>query len=201
MARAIKDYNSVNWGELFYYDPSSKTGLCWKIDRFGGKAHGRRVATRGSPAGSIMTRNNKQYATISCNGTNWFAHRVIWILFNGYLDKELVCDHLDGDSLNNNIDNIRVVSQKTNNRNTKMRKDNSTSICGVKFTTARNHKGGMYTYATASWYPEANVSKCKHFSVEKYGLLPAFALACKHRQQQITSLNSNNYGYSDTHGK
>lgn len=201
MSRAIKDYNGVDWGSLFYYDPSVPTGLRWKEDRY---TRTGRIRARGcDPAGTIHTDNSKNYqsCTVSHNGTNWFSARVVWILHNGYLDNELVIDHIDGNTLNNNIENLRAVKQVLNNRNASKRKDNTTGVSGVNFTTASDHKGGVYTYATASWYTSENVRKNKHYSVLKYGLLPAFRMAFERREEEIAKLNAIGYGYTDKHGQ
>lgn len=204
MSRATKDYNSVDWNSLFIYDPSVPTGLRWKEDRMTGRWMAIKSARKGEPAGSIHTnakKNNYQSCTVHHDGYNWFAARVIWIMHNGYLDNNLVIDHIDNNTLNNNLSNLRVVEQALNNRNASMRKDNSTGVCGVNFTTATNHKGGVYTYATARWYDSNNKQCQKHFSVSKYGLLPAFAEAVKYRQAMIAKLNEQGYVYSENHGQ
>lgn len=33
MSRALRDYNSINWNDLFCFDPNSPTGLSWKVDQ------------------------------------------------------------------------------------------------------------------------------------------------------------------------
>lgn len=203
MSRAIKDYNSVDWSKLFTYDPSVTTGLRWKVDRMAGRWMKIYAAKAGDPAGSIHTDLDKNYK--ACNvphkGTNWFAARVIWILHKGYLDNEDVIDHIDGNTLNNSIENLRAVKQSVNNKNACKRKDNQTGISGVHFTTASNHKGGVYTYVTTEWYGHEGKKKSKHFSVGKLGLLPAFAEAVKYRVEIINKLRSHGYEYSENHGK
>jgi hypothetical protein len=142
MSRALRDYNSVDWNSLFYYDPESPTGLRWKVDRMAGRWMKIYAARAGELAGSIHVDTVKEtkYALVAHGLKNWFAHRVIWIMHNGYLDNEYVIDHVDGNSLNNSIDNLRVVKQVLNNRNASIRKDNSTGTSGVHFTTARGTK-------------------------------------------------------------
>ena len=213
MSRAVYDYNSVDWNSIFYYDPDSKTGLRWKVDRVRGKGVGVVFRKAGDEAGSIhfQIKKNSEYAMVNAKeggGKNFFAHRVIWIMHNGPLDKELVVDHINGNSLDNRIENLRVVKQANNNRNSSIRKDNCTGIRGVHFTTAAGGEGCLikdyYTFATANWHETVEdkfVSKCKHFSVKKYGLLPAFAMACKYREDKIEELNSLGYGYTENHGK
>lgn len=209
MSRAVYDYNSIDWNSIFYYDPTSKTGLRWRDDRRRGKGVGVVFRKSGDEAGNVhhdLDKNTK-YATVNAKeaaNKNYFAHRVIWIMFNGPIDKSFVVDHINGDSLDNRIENLRVVKQAGNNRNASIRKDNSTGVCGVYFTTAQNHKGGVYTYASAQWKENYNgkfKSNCKHFSIEKYGLLPAFAMACRYREEKIAELNILGYGYTEKHGK
>lgn len=199
MSRELKDYNSIDWNSRFAYNPESKTGLVWNVNT--------KKCKKGFGAGSIHfdEKKNTKYATVCFNNTNWFAHRVIWIMHNGYLDSEYVIDHIDGNSLNNNLENLRVVEQKLNNRNASHRKDNTSGIVGVSFTTAKKGNNSQgYTYVTSHWYDEiedTTRSKCKHFSVSKHGLLPSFAMACKFREYKIAELNALGYGYTENHGK
>ena len=204
MSRAIKDYNSVDWHSKFYYDPTSPTGLRWKVDNKVKNPACKRKA--GDIAGNTKESKGMVYSTVYHANSNWFAHRVVWIMHNGHLDKELVIDHIDGFS--NEISNLRVVPQEINNKNAAIRKDNSTGVQGVNFTTAKGGVGYLienyYTYATASWHEKVEgkfVSKSKHFSVLKLGLLPAFAKAVAFREAKIKELNDLGYGYSQNHGK
>jgi len=204
MSRALKDYNSIDWCSWFYYDVTSKTGLRWKTNRYRGRGMHQLFRRIGDEAGNVQHNLSKdtKYASVCVNSGNYFSHRVIWIMHNGFLDNEFVVDHIDGNSLNNSIENLRIVKQTINNRNAALRKDNSTNVKGVNFTTATNHKGGVYTYVTASWHEIVNgklKSICKHFSIHKYGLLPAFTMAVKHRDNQIKRLNNLGYGYTDLH--
>lgn len=206
MSRAVYDYDAIDWNSLFYYDLTSKTGLRWKVDRYRGRKMSQLFRRAGDEAGNIAHGKTRgtQYATVNAGGKNHFAHRVIWIMYNGPIDKSFVVDHINGDSLDNRIENLRVVKQISNNRNASLRKDNSTGTCGVYFTTAQNHRGGVYTYASAQWkeiQEGKSKSICKHFSTEKYGLLPAFAMACRYREDRIAELNALGYGYTENHGK
>jgi len=46
-------------------------------------------------------------------------HRIVWILINGsILDSTLEVDHIDGNRLNNKIENLRLVNSRVNNQNT-----------------------------------------------------------------------------------
>lgn len=97
--------------------------------------------------------------------------------------------------------NIRWASQTTQNRNRGSFKNNKTGVIGVMLLVDRRRKSLTYC---AKWHEYVDgVSKryTKSFSVRKYGLLPAFAMACKYREDQIKRLNELGYGYSENHGK
>ncbi len=203
MSRATKDYNAIDWSSLFTYDPFVPTGLRWKIDRMRGRWMNLYAAHAGDEAGCIHvdTEKNYRYCTVPHGGTNWFAARVIWIMHNGYLDKEYVIDHIDGNTLNNSLENLRCVRQAVNNRNSSKRKDNTTGICGVNFTTARGKNDSVHTYSTATWYDMDGKRITKHFAVSKYGLLPSFVKACEYRLEGIDALNKLGQGYTNKHGE
>ena len=58
---------------------------------------------------------NKQYKYVGYNGFNLKVHRIIYAKFGKKkLDKDLVVHHKDGNSLNNHIDNLELVSQQAN---------------------------------------------------------------------------------------
>lgn len=67
------------------------------------------------------------------NGTKkkLYAHRVIWMLINGPIPQALVIGHIDGDGLNNNINNLRAVTKSENSKNAKLGRNNSSGHTGV----------------------------------------------------------------------
>jgi len=57
-------------------------------------------------------------------------------MFYGYMPVE--CDHIDGDTLNNNIGNLRSVSSTGNSRNQRKKDNNTSGFTGVYYhKTAR----------------------------------------------------------------
>ena len=93
--------------------------------------------------------------------------------------------------------NIRWASGKQQVRNRGMYDNNSSGCTGVSFSV--NQKGT--TLVRARWQTLGDYQECsKSFSVKKYGLLPAFHLACEHRKKMIAELNAQGAGYSDKHG-
>ena len=53
-------------------------------------------------------------------------------------DTSLQVDHIDHDRLNNRIENLRLVTNSINGKNTKMHKNNTTGVTGVTFDKNRN---------------------------------------------------------------
>jgi hypothetical protein len=187
-----KDYNSVNWNEIFVEDTESPTGLRWKI------RPANHIKT-GDVAG--ITQISKKYGwqrfVVRYNKTQWLVHRVLWVMRNGSIDAGLDIDHIDGNSLNNSFENLRLVSAAVNMRNQKQRSDNSTGVTGVRFMTNR---GGGNTYAVAQWYSLAGKLEFKRFSCNKLGTDVAFQQACAYREKMIAELNASGADYSDRHG-
>lgn len=60
--------------------------------------------------------NCSGYKRFEFNGRRYFLHRVVWALYYGYWPINTI-DHVDRDSTNNKIENLRDVTQKENNWN------------------------------------------------------------------------------------
>lgn len=89
--------------ELFSYRDGD---LYWKKSRSGIKI--------GCSAGTIDDRG---YRVIKINGKSYKGHRLMFLYHHGYLPEFL--DHVDGDPLNNDIDNLREATKQENGRNRK----------------------------------------------------------------------------------
>jgi len=108
--------------ELFNY----KDGVLYnKINR--------KKARVGEVSGTV---SDKGYRKIAVLGNIYRSHRLIYLMHHGDLPSAI--DHIDGNKLNNRIENLRKCTQSQNCYNSKMRKDNSAGVKGVYWS--RGHK-------------------------------------------------------------
>jgi hypothetical protein len=78
----------------------------------------------GSKAGHVHTN---QYVYVCFKGKLYFIHRLIWAWHGNSLEPNQQIDHIDGNSLNNRIENLRAASRKQNGENRKGANKNSKS--------------------------------------------------------------------------
>jgi hypothetical protein len=93
------------------------------------------VCKKGLRAGTVSNNittagGGKMYKRIRIDQKDYLAHRLAFLYMTGSFPKETV-DHIDGDGLNNIWSNLRDVSISENNRNLRIRSDNSSGITGV----------------------------------------------------------------------
>jgi len=174
--------------DLIAYDEKSPSYLRW-VENVKWMHHGRLdyVTPILSDQGYSRLRYKNKYI---------FIHRLIWTLFSGSVPDDLQIDHIDGDKQNNNIGNLRLVSNKVNCQNRGMRKDCKTGAQGV---TLAVDKYGNRSYK-ASWTSSGKwVSKW--FSCNILGEAQAFSAAKEFRQEQLRRLNCDGETYTARHGK
>jgi hypothetical protein len=110
--------NSTLTQEYLHYLFDYKDGnLYWKTSRG--------TAKIGALAGC---KGKLGYWQISFNGKIYKAHRIIFLMLNGYLPKYI--DHIDGNRSNNKIENLREASHIQNCFNRKIM-TNTTPAKGV----------------------------------------------------------------------
>tara|TARA_R110000822_G_scaffold265880_1_gene389776 strand:+ start:397 stop:918 length:522 start_codon:yes stop_codon:yes gene_type:complete len=115
--------------------------LIWRDDRpahhFASERTRQRSTTRlgGKEAGT----NNRGYRRIrmdSCGTV--YAHRIIYAMHHRALpDPHLEIDHIDGDRLNNNPENLRLVTASVNQRNQTKYANNTSGVNGVSWEKSR----------------------------------------------------------------
>lgn len=110
------------------YDPETGV-LRWKV------ARAQRVRV-GDIAGSLNRYSG--YQTVSLRNKGYRAHRLIWLMVHGEW-PDLVIDHIDRDTANNRLSNLRLATRSQNSANGKVRRN---GLKGAHF-----HKGSRRWHA------------------------------------------------------
>lgn len=105
------------WNYLFHYDAGR---LFWKNPR----------AARCKP-GDLAGSMNTRYFAVMVFGKTTYLHRIIYEMFNGDIPDGFEIDHIDVNSLNNRLENLRLVTRTQNVRNINVRRDSTSGITGV----------------------------------------------------------------------
>ncbi|WOU46057.1 HNH endonuclease [Citrobacter portucalensis] len=75
--------------------------------------------------------NGRGYLQVKIRGRLTMAHRIVWVMHNGDIPEGFQIDHINHVRNDNRISNLRLVTGSGNNRNTSLRKDNSSGRIGV----------------------------------------------------------------------
>jgi len=113
------DYN-IDWSKHFQMDENSPSGLVRIKDKC--TVGYRKFKTNGD---AVAWRLNFK-------GKNYYVHRMIWVLKNGFINPEMVVDHLDGNPFNNSLSNLSLKSLEDNARNKRRHCNNKTGVTGVR---------------------------------------------------------------------
>lgn len=148
-----------NIREYLKYDETSLSGLMW-VKKFCNKIN------IGDPAGCL---NNRNYYQTRFAGKIFQNHRIIFFLHNGFCPACI--DHVDGNTQNNRIDNLRGATFSQNMQNSKIRKNNSSGHKGISL-----HSSGKY------W--EVQIKKNRKLVISKLFSISEFQAACDFADEQ-----------------
>lgn len=81
--------------------------------------------------GTRAGRVKEGYRVVGLLGKSLKEHRVIYYMFTG--EEPEYIDHMDGNPLNNRIENLRPATNQQNIANAKMRCDNTSGVKGVSW--------------------------------------------------------------------
>lgn len=137
----------------------------------------------GSPS-KPTKRNPCSYIIIGLGGKNYKAHRLAWFYVHGEWPSEDI-DHINLNTYDNRISNLRLSKDKLNHRNRSKYKNNTSGISGVSFYKRLN-----------KWQAEGqqviNGERIRHY----LGVFTSFIDACAARKSWELK-----YNYSENHGK
>jgi hypothetical protein len=79
----------------------------------------------------ITAKNNYGYLKIGRKDKTLYWHRLVYEHFNGPIPDGMKIDHIDNDPSNNRIENLRLVTHKSNVRKVKKHRNNTSGFPGV----------------------------------------------------------------------
>jgi hypothetical protein len=119
--------------ELFDYDAAAGA-LIWRprpLSDFKNHQACNACNTRfaGKVAGSI--NKVKGYRNIRIGCAQYRAHRLVYAWHHGACSADLQIDHINGNRLDNRIENLRLATHAQNNQNVSKRRNNTSDFKGV----------------------------------------------------------------------
>jgi len=133
MSRAIIDLTAEEARRVLDYDPD--TGIFrWKI----------RMGQRGQ-VGSIAGSNGNRYLHIQIHGVKYKNHRLAWLITYGRWPNQHI-DHINGDSYDNRLANLREATHAQNHQNVGIRATNTSGYVGVSWHKATQKWGATITH-------------------------------------------------------
>lgn len=80
---------------------------------------------------SFIKATNYKYEKIALLGFGYPASRIIWIMIHGSVPDDKILDHANGNSLDNRLHNLQLVTHQQNNHNRRKKKKSVTGYKGV----------------------------------------------------------------------
>ena len=111
------------------------------------------IGGNGNMAGRVigtkpkMTRDSR-YSATKIHGEHWMVHKLIYLYHYGYVPKQL--DHINGDTSDNRIENLREVSSSENMMNRRIFSNNKSG-----------YKGVAWSKFHSKWFVYINVNKVR----------------------------------------
>lgn len=133
--------------------------------------------------GLISKSKNKKYIKVWFDGKLHYAHRIIFFMHHGYVPKYI--DHADNNSLNNNIENLRVATQSDNMGNSIKKRTNTSGYKGVCY----DKSSGKWIAQITRNYVHKNLGR---FNTPEEAF-DAYQIAAKENFGNFANVDTNQY--------
>lgn len=116
----------------------------------------------GKNAGFINNdkRKNRLYSIVRINCVDFFSHRIIWSMLKGEIPQGMEIDHINGNTLDNRIDNLRIATRGQNSRNrigsSKLEMPKGVSVNRKRFIAKITYNGTLYRLGSFKTLEEAS---------------------------------------------
>lgn len=191
------DYNNIDWAERFTVSPESPSGLVYRVNVYTGRTGKSLIKSAGDFAGCMSCKKDGSPKSweVGYNSKLYKVHRIVYVLFHGKIENDLVVDHIDGNPFNNRVENLRLVHKAVNHRNAKKFSNNTSGHAGVYWQEMNKGKH-LYAVAEAMFMGKKFV-KC--FGTHKYD--DPLKEAILWREEKLAELNAEyGAGYTQRHG-
>ena len=146
--RSRQELTAERLRELFDYDPGTGSFV-------------RRVRQGRMRAGTVAgTSDSNGYIQISINYVLYYAHRLAWFYTYGKWPEKLL-DHINGDTADNRLCNLREADHSQNGYNSKRQARNTSGVKGVSKCST-----------TGKWAVYGSKEK-KHYFIGSYATIEA----------------------------
>lgn len=110
---------------MFEYKP--ETGdLVWRYNR----------SPRARSGAAVGIVHASGYKVTHIRKKNYLVHRLVWALHHGKYPSQL--DHINGNKLDNRIENLRECTSRQNGANKGLQRNNKTGFKGVSYCSRQN---------------------------------------------------------------
>ena len=124
--------------------------------------------------GKILgTKGNHGYLSFSINKKLYLNHRIVFAIHNGnFPERGMTVDHIDGNKLNNKIENLRIATYSQNLSNK------------ISYNNTSGAKGVIWNPLNKNWRVRINYKKQKH-EIGSFDCFDKAVEACKIARNRI----------------
>jgi hypothetical protein len=121
----------------------------------------------------LGTKGNHGYLSFSINKKLYLNHRVIYAIhFGDFPEPKMTVDHIDGNKLNNKIENLRLATYAQNLSNK------------ISYNNKSGAKGVLWNPKNQNWRVRINYQR-KAYEIGSFTEFDDAVIACKTARNQI----------------